>query len=258
MEEYTSILVERRGPVGLLTLHRPQALNALNQALLSELARALAAFDAEQSVGAIVLTGGERVFAAGADIREMAEASETEMRQKGFVDLFDSLRRIRKPLVAAVSGVALGGGCELALACDIILASETARFGLPEVTLGVIPGAGGTQRLAHIVGKYLAMEMILNNRHLTAAEAAQFGLANRVLPVERLLDESIALAESLAARAPLAARAAKQAVNQAFEGPLSEGLSEERGLFYHLFATQDQKEGMKAFLEKRKPEWKGK
>ncbi len=256
--EYTSILVERRGRVGLVTLNRPQALNALNQVLLSELAQALTAFDAEEGLGAIVLTGGERAFAAGADIREMAEASEDEMRQKGFVDLFDSLRRIKKPLVAAVSGFALGGGFELALACDIILASETARFGLPEVTIGVIPGAGGTQRLTHIVGKYLAMEMILNNRHLTAAEAAQFGLVNRVLPVERLLEESMALAESLAARAPLAVRSAKQAINQAFEGSLSEGLSEERDLFYHLFATEDQKEGMRAFLEKRKPEWKGK
>lgn len=256
--EYTSILVEQRGRVGLVTLNRLQALNALNQVLLSELAQALMAFDAEEGVGALVLTGGERAFAAGADIREMAEASESEMRQKGFVDLFDSLRRVKKPLIAAVSGFALGGGCELALACDIILASETARFGLPEVTIGVIPGAGGTQRLTHIVGKYLAMEMILNNRHLTAAEAAQFGLVNRVLPVERLLDESLALAESLAARAPLAVRSAKQAVNQTFEGSLSEGLSEERDLFYHLFATEDQKEGMKAFLEKRKPEWKGK
>lgn len=256
--EYTSILVEQRGQVGLVTLNRPQALNALNQVLLSELAQALTAFDADEGVGAMVLTGGERAFAAGADIREMAEASEAEMRQKGFVELFDRLRRIKKPLVAAVSGFALGGGCELALACDIILASETARFGLPEVTIGVIPGAGGTQRLTHIVGKYLAMEMILNNRHLTAAEAAQFGLVNRVLPVERLLEESIALAQSLAARAPLAARSAKQAVNQAFEGSLSEGLSEERDLFYHLFSTEDQKEGMKAFLEKRKPEWKGK
>ncbi len=256
--EYTSILVERRGRVGLVTLNRPQALNALNQVLLSELAQALNAFDADEGVGAIVLTGGERAFAAGADIREMAEAGEAEMRQKGFVDLFDGLWRIKKPLVAAVSGFALGGGCELALACDIILASETARFGLPEVTIGVIPGAGGTQRLTHIVGKYLAMEMILNNRHLTAAEAAQLGLVNRVLPVKRILDESIALAESLAARAPLAARAAKQAINQAFEGSLSEGLSEERDLFYHLFATEDQKEGMRAFLEKRKPDWKGK
>ncbi len=256
--EYKSILLERRGRVGLVTLNRPQALNALNQVLLSELVQALTAFDADESVGAIVLTGGERAFAAGADIREMAEASEAEMRQKGFVDLFDGLRRIKKPLVAAVSGFALGGGCELALACDIILASETARFGLPEVTIGVIPGAGGTQRLTHIVGKTLAMEMILNNRHLSAAEAAQFGLVSRVLPVERILDESIALAESLAARAPLAVRSAKQAINQAFEGSLSEGLSEERDLFYHLFATEDQKEGMRAFLEKRKPDWKGK
>ncbi|MDW8277392.1 MAG: enoyl-CoA hydratase-related protein [Anaerolineales bacterium] len=256
--EYTAILVERRGRVGLVMLNRPQALNALNRTLLAELSQTLADFEADETVGAVVITGGERVFAAGADIRDMAEASEEEMRRNGFVELFDSLRRVRKPVVAAVSGYALGGGCELALACDIILASETARFGLPEVTIGVIPGAGGTQRLTHIVGKYLAMEMILNNRHLTATEAAQFGLVNRVLPVERLLDESLALAQSLAERAPLAVRAAKQAVNQAFEGSLSEGLTEERDLFYRLFSTEDQKEGMKAFLEKRKPEWKGK
>ncbi|PWH12095.1 MAG: enoyl-CoA hydratase [Anaerolineae bacterium] len=256
--EYTSIFVERRARVGLITLHRPQALNALNQVLLTELTQALLDLDADESIGAMVLTGGERVFAAGADIREMAEASEDEMRQKGFVDLFDRVRRVKKPLIAAVSGFALGGGLELALACDMILASETARFGLPEVTIGVIPGAGGTQRLTHAIGKYLAMEMILNNRHLTAAEAAQFGLVNRVLPVERLLEESLALAESLAGRAPLAVRSAKQAVNQAFEGSLSEGLTEERDLFYHLFSTEDQKEGMRAFLEKRKPEWKGK
>jgi len=255
---YTSILVETRGRVGLVTLNRPQALNALNQVLLTELVQALTAFDAGEGVGAIVITGSERAFAAGADIKEMAEASEAEMRQKGFVDLFDGLRRIKKPLIAAVSGFALGGGFELALACDMIVASETAKFGLPEVTIGVIPGAGGTQRLTLAVGKALAMEMILNNRLLSAAEAAQFGLVNRVLPVERYLDESLALAESIAARAPLAVRSAKQAVNQAFDGSLSEGLSEERDLFYHLFATADQKEGMRAFLEKRKPDWKGK
>lgn len=256
--DYTAILVERRGRVGLVTLHRPQALNALNRVLLTELAHALASLDADDTVGAIVLTGGERVFAAGADIREMAEASEEEMRRNGLVEGFDSLRRVRKPLVAAVSGYALGGGFELALACDIILASETARFGLPEVTIGVIPGAGGTQRLTRAVGKSLAMEMILDNRHLTAAEAAQFGLVSRVFPVERLMEESLALAERLAERAPLAVRAARQAVCQAFEGSLSEGLSEERDLFYRLFSTEDQKEGMRAFLEKRKPQWKGK
>jgi enoyl-CoA hydratase len=255
---YTSILVETRGRVGLITLNRPQALNALNQSLLSELMQALAAFDADDAVGAIVITGSERAFAAGADIKEMADASEVEMRQRGFVDLFDGIRRVKKPMIAAVSGFALGGGCELALACDIIVASETAKFGQPEVTIGVIPGAGGTQRLTLAVGKALAMEMILNNRLLTATEALQFGLVNRVLPVERVLDESIALAAEIAARAPLAVRAAKQAVNQAFEGSLSEGLSEERDLFYHLFSTEDQKEGMKAFIEKRKPEWKGK
>jgi enoyl-CoA hydratase len=255
---YTSILVETRGRVGLITLNRPQALNALNQSLLSELMQALAAFDTDEAIGAIVITGSERAFAAGADIKEMADASEDEMRQRGFVDLFDGIRRVKKPVIVAVSGFALGGGCELALACDIIVASETAKFGQPEVTIGVIPGAGGTQRLTLAVGKALAMEMILNNRLLTATEALQFGLVNRVLPVERVLDESIALAAEIAARAPLAVRAAKQAVNQAFEGSLSEGLSEERDLFYHLFSTEDQKEGMKAFIEKRKPEWKGK
>lgn len=255
---YTTILIETRGRVGLITLNRPQSMNALNQTLLTELIQALTAFDADSGVGAIVLTGGERVFAAGADIKEMVEASEAEMRQTGFVDLFDGLRRIKKPLIAAVSGFALGGGFELALACDMLLASETAKFGLPEVTIGVIPGAGGTQRLTHAVGKALAMEIILNNRQLSAAEAAQFGLANRILPPERLLDEAISLAAGIAARAPLAARTAKQAVNQAFEGSLSEGLSEERDLFYRLFSTEDQKEGMRAFISRRKPEWKGK
>lgn len=254
----TSILTETRGRVGLVTLNRPQALNALNQVLLSELTAALAGFDSDPAVGAIVVAGSERAFAAGADIREMAEASEDEMRQRGFVDLFDGIRRVKKPIIAAVSGFALGGGFELALSCDMILASETARFGLPEVTIGVIPGAGGTQRLTRAVGKGLAMEMILNNRQLSAAEALQFGLVNRVLPVERLLDECLSLAESIASRAPVAVRTAKQAVNQAFEGSLSEGLSEERDLFYRLFSTLDQKEGMRAFLEKRKPEWKGK
>jgi enoyl-CoA hydratase len=181
-----------------------------------------------------------------------------EMMAKGFVERFDSLRKINKPVIAAVSGFALGGGCELALTCDMIVASETAKFGLPEVTLGVIPGAGGTQRLTHALGKALAMEVILNNRTLSAAEAQQFGLVNRVVPVERYLDEALALAAEVAARAPVAVRHAKQAVNAAYESTLAEGLADERRLFYLLFATEDQKEGMKAFLEKRKPEWKGK
>jgi enoyl-CoA hydratase len=255
---YTCILTETRGRVGLITLNRPQALNALNAILLTELIEALTAFDTDDGIGAMVITGSERAFAAGADIKEMADASVTEMMAKGFVELFDGIRQIGKPVIAAVSGFALGGGCELALSCDMIVASETAKFGLPEVTLGVIPGAGGTQRLTHALGKALAMEVILNNRVLSASEAQQFGLVNRVVPMERLLDEALALAGEVAARAPVAVRHAKQAVNAAFESSLTDGLADERRLFYLLFATEDQKEGMKAFLEKRKPEWKGK
>ncbi|NCP86904.1 MAG: enoyl-CoA hydratase [Anaerolineae bacterium CG_4_9_14_3_um_filter_57_17] len=252
------ILTEVHGRVGLITLNRPQALNALNNALLAELGRALQAFDADSAIRAILLTGNERAFAAGADIKEMADASLVEMLTGGFVELFDVVPRIKKPLIAAVSGFALGGGCELALACDMIVASESAKFGLPEVTIGVIPGAGGTQRLTHALGKALAMEVILNNRVLSAAEAERFGLVNRVVPPERYLQEALALAEQVAARAPLAAQFAKQAVLQSFAGSLAEGQADERRLFYMLFATADQKEGMKAFLEKRKPNWQGK
>jgi enoyl-CoA hydratase len=254
----TSILTETRGRVGLITLNRPQALNTLNAVLLTELVDALTMFDADNGIGAMVITGSEKAFAAGADIKEMADASVTEMMANGFVELFDGIRRINKPVIAAVSGFALGGGCELALSCDMIVASETAKLGLPEVTLGVIPGAGGTQRLTHALGKSLAMEVILNNRVLSAAEAQQFGLVNRVVPVELFLDEALSLAAEVAARAPVAVKHAKQAVNAAFESSLTEGLADERRLFYELFATDDQKEGMKAFLEKRKAEWKGK
>jgi enoyl-CoA hydratase len=257
MPTYTSILTETRGRVGLITLNRPQAMNALNIQLLSELLEALASYDADPAIGAMVISGSERAFAAGADIKFMAEASSDEMRANGFVELFEGLRKVRKPVIAAVSGFVLGGGCELAMACDMIVASETARFGQPEVTLGVIPGGGGTQRLAHAVGKALAMEMILNNRTLSAGEALQFGLVNRIVPVERFLDESLSLAAEIASRAPLAVVAAKEAVSQAFESPLSAGLAEERGLFYALFNSADQKEGMLAFIEKRKPQWRG-
>ena len=258
MPNYTSILTETRGRVGLVTLNRPQAMNALNIQLLTELLDALAAYDVDPAIGAIVISGSERAFAAGADIKLMAEASSDEMRADGFVELFEGLRKIKKPLIAAVSGFVLGGGCELAMACDMLVASETARFGQPEVTLGVIPGAGGTQRLTRAVGKPLAMEMILNNRILSASEALQFGLVNRVVPVERFLDESLSLAAEVASRAPLAVMAAKEAVNRAFEFPLSAGLAEERRLFYALFDSADQKEGMQAFIEKRKPLWQGK
>jgi enoyl-CoA hydratase len=255
---YTSILSETRARVGLITLNRPQALNALNRQLMSELVDALAAFDSDQTIGAIVITGSERAFAVGADIKEMADVSPVDMLMNGFIELFDAIRRVKKPLIAAVSGFALGGGCELAMSCDMIFASETAKFGQPEITLGVIPGAGGTQRLTRAVGKVLAMEMILNNRTLSAAEAQQFGLVNCVLPVEQYLESAMTLAAEIASHAPLAVRLAKEAVNQALEGSLSEGLAGERRLFYLLFATDDQKEGMRAFLEKRKPEWKGK
>lgn len=256
--EYTTILTEKRGRVGLITLNRPQAMNALNRTLLAELMTALEAFDTDDEIGAMVITGNEKAFAAGADIKDMAEASVVDMMLRGTIDLFDRIRRIKKPVIAAVSGWALGGGCELALSCDLIVASESAKFGQPEITIGVIPGAGGTQRLVRLLGKHLAMEMVLNNRTLSANEALQFGLANRVVPVERYLDEALSLAEEIAARAPLAVRLAKEAINAAFETSLSEGLMAERRNFYALFATEDQKEGMKAFLEKRKPQWKGK
>lgn len=255
---YQNILTETRGRVGLITLNRPQALNALNDALLAELNDALRAFDADPNIGAIVLTGSERAFAAGADIKDMAEASEAEMRARPFIGRFETLRAIAKPIIAAVSGFALGGGCELAMACDMIIASETAKFGQPEVTIGVIPGAGGTQRLTRAVGKAIAMEMILNNRTLSAAEAEHFGLVNRVTPPDRYLDEALALASQIAERAPLAVRAAKQSINNAYELSLTDGLTDERERFFALFSTEDQKEGMRAFIEKRKPVWKGK
>ena len=254
---FTNILVGKHGRVGLVTLNRPAAMNALNEELLGELMQALQKFDADEGVGAMLISGNERFFAAGADIKAMATAGTVEMLTGSFVEIFDGLRRIRKPVVAAVAGYALGGGCELAMSCDLIVAAENARFGQPEVTIGVIPGAGGTQRLTRAVGKAIAMEMVLNNRTLSAAEALQYGLVNRVVPTERCLDEALALAGELAGRAPLAVRLGKEAVNKAFELSLSEGLEAERRAFYMLFASQDQKEGMQAFVEKRKAEWQG-
>lgn len=254
---YTSILTEPHGRVGLVTLNRPEAMNALNPIILRELMEALETFDADETIGAMVVAGNEKVFAAGADIKEMASASEEQMRQSPFINSFDRIRQIKKPVIAAVSGWALGGGCELAMSCDMIVASEKAKFGQPEITIGVIPGAGGTQRLTLAVGKAIAMEMVLNNRTLTAQEASQFGLVNRVVPVENFLQEALSLAEEVAARAPAAVRAGKEAINSVFEGSLSKGLSTEKELFYRLFSTEDQKEGMQAFIEKRKPNWKG-
>jgi enoyl-CoA hydratase len=254
---YENILTETHERVGLVRLNRPKALNALSQALLSELMEALGAFDADPAIGAIVLTGDERAFAAGADIKEMVDATPVEMLLSDRTRIFERMREVKKPLIAAVSGWCLGGGNELALACDMVVASETAKFGQPEINIGVIPGAGGTQRLARVAGKAIAMEMVLNNRTLNAEEALRFGLVNRVVPVERYLEEALALAKEVASRAPLALRLGKQAVNLAFESFLGAGLEEERRLFYFLFASQDQKEGMRAFAEKRAPEWRG-
>lgn len=258
MSTYTTILTEVHDRVGLARLNRPDALNALNGTLMGELMDALLDFDSDEKIGAIVITGSERAFAAGADIKEMADASAVEMMLRDNISRFDRIRQVKKPIIAAVSGWCLGGGNELAMSCDMIVASETARFGQPEINLGVIPGAGGTQRLPRAVGKAVAMEMVLNNRMLTAEEALKFGLVNRVAPVERYLDEALALAAEIAGRAPLAVRLGKEAVNQAFESFLAEGLADERRAFYFLFASQDQKEGMAAFVEKRKPNWEGK
>lgn len=251
------VLTDVHGRVGLVRLNRPQALNALNEQLMTELMDALSAFDVDDRVGALVITGNEKAFAAGADIKDMVEATPVEMLLQRRISQFDRIRNIKKPVLAAVSGWCLGGGNELALSCDLIIASETARFGQPEINIGVIPGAGGTQRLTRVLGKALAMEMILNNRTLSAQEALQFGLVNRVVPVERCLQETLELAEQIANRAPLAVRLAKEAVNNAFETSLTDGIADERRAFYLLFSSRDQKEGMKAFIEKRQPEWKG-
>jgi enoyl-CoA hydratase len=252
------ILSETNGRVGLITLNRPKAMNALNNQLMRELMDALEAFDRDDNVGAMVITGNEKAFAAGADIKEMADKSIQQMTDADHVAVFGRMRTIQKPIIAAVSGYALGGGCEIALSCDMIVASESARFGQPEINIGVIPGAGGTQRLTRAVGKVVAMEMILNDRKLTAQEALQYGLVNRVVPVSDYLSEALKFAEEVASRAPLAVRAAKRLINQAYERFLADGLAEEKQIFYNLFGTEDQKEGMKAFIEKRKPEWKGK
>lgn len=256
---YTDILVERPAErVGLVRLNRPQALNALRGQLMEELVHALRAFDADATIGAMVITGNERAFSAGADITEMAHATATEMLNRGMIERWRQLRLLRKPLIAAVSGHCLGGGCELAMVCDMIIASETAKFGQPEINIGVIPGAGGTQRLTRAVGKSLAMEVILNDRRLTAEEALRYGLASRVVPLETYLTEAITLATQIAARAPLALQLGKEAINRAYELNLTEATAYEEKLFYILFASEDQKEGMRAFMEKRPPQWQGK
>jgi enoyl-CoA hydratase len=250
------ILTETRGAVGLIRLNRPQALNALCDQLMEELGDALRAFEADPAIGAIVLTGTEKAFAAGADIKEMQARTYPDVAMHDFIAKWEIVSQIKKPVIAAVAGYALGGGCELAMMCDIIIAAENARFGQPEINLGVIPGAGGTQRLTRAVGKAKAMEMILTGRMMDAAEAERANLVARVVPTDRLLEEALALADRIAALSPVAVAMAKQAVNRAFETTLSEGIRVERSLFHPLFGTPDQKEGMAAFIEKRKPNFR--
>jgi len=254
---YENILVESHGPVGLVRINRPKQLNALNSATLRELAQAISAFEQDDSIGAMVITGNERAFAAGADIAEFQQTSLAELVRGLRADQYEVLRKARKPLVAAVSGYAYGGGCELAMLCDLIVASDTAKFAQPEINLGLIPGGGGTQRLTRQVGKYLAMEVILAGRVLSAWEALQHGLVNRVVPVELYLEEALELAHTIAERAPLAARLAKDAIHRAQDMSLEHGLGLERSNFLIAFGSEDKHEGTTAFLEKRQPQWKG-
>jgi len=253
---YENILVETSGKVGLIRLNRPKALNALSRALIADLNAALAGFEADDAIGAIVLTGSDKAFAAGADITELATLTvATALMDDPFV-AWEYVTRIRKPVVAAVAGFALGGGCELAMMCDFIVACETAKFGQPEIKLGVIPGAGGTQRLARFVGKSKAMDMVLTGRMMDAAEAERCGLVSRVLPAADFVAEVVKIAEEIAAKGAISVRAGKETVNRAFETSLAEGVLFERRLFFGLFATEDQKEGMRAFVEKRPAEFK--
>ncbi|TMG75188.1 MAG: enoyl-CoA hydratase [Betaproteobacteria bacterium] len=256
---YDNIIVETRGRVGLVTLNRPKVLNALNDALMNELSEALARFDADEGIGAIVITGSDRAFAAGADIGAMKDRGYRDVYMGEFVTRnWERMKSVRKPVIAAVAGYALGGGCELAMMCDIIFAAETAKFGQPEIKLGIIPGAGGTQRLPRAVGKAKAMDLVLTGRMMDAAEAERAGLVSRVLPAERLLEEALAAAAQIAEFSLPSVMMAKESVNRAFESPLAEGMLFERRLFHALFATEDQKEGMAAFVEKRKPKFKHK
>ena len=248
---YETIIVETKGKVGIIRLNRPQALNALNAQLNADLTAAIDAFEADANIGCVILTGNEKAFAAGADIKEMAGKSHMEAFLGDFVGTWDRIARMRKPIIAAVSGFALGGGCELAMQCDIIIAADTAKFGQPEIKLGVIPGIGGTQRLTRAVGKAKAMDLNLTGRMMDAAEAERSGLVARVVPAANLMDEAMKAAETIASMSLVAVMTAKEAVNRAFETTLAEGIRFERRTFQALFATHDQKEGMAAFIEKR-------
>ena len=255
---FENVTVEKDGAVGVVTLNRPQALNALSYGLVKDLSLAMQELDQDPEVRAIVVTGGEKVFAAGADIKEMADRGPFDERIQERLAYRDKINKITKPVIAAVSGFALGGGCELAMSCDIIIAAENARFGQPEVNLGIIPGSGGTQRLTHVLGKHRAMELVLTGDMLSASDAERLGLVNRVVPAELVLEEAKNVAKKIAAKPALAIKAAKEVVLKAANAPLDEGLEFERKSFYLLFASEDRSEGMKAFLEKRKAEFKGK
>jgi enoyl-CoA hydratase len=249
-----TILVEVRGRVGLIRLNRPQALNALCDQLMEELGAQLLAFDADPAIGAIVLTGSEKAFAAGADIKEMQSRTYPAVALDDFIGKrWETVLRVQKPVIAAVSGFALGGGCELAMMCDVIVAADTAKFGQPEINLGVMPGAGGTQRMTRAIGKAKTMDLVLTGRMMDAAEAERSSLVSRVFPAAELVDEAVKMAARMAELSPVALALAKQAVNRAFETPLTEGVRAERSLFLSLFGTPDQREGMAAFVEKRKP-----
>lgn len=255
---YENIIVRQEEAVGIIQLNRPKALNALNKALIDELVAALKAIDQDPSIRVVILTGNERAFAAGADIKEMAEASAVDMQKRNPFVIWDEIAAFSKPLIAAVSGFALGGGCELMMHCDLVIASETAQFGQPEINIGVMPGAGGTQRLTKTIGRLKTMELCLTGEMIAAKEALTLGLVNRVIPVEVYMEEAMKLARTIAEKPPIAARLIKEAVNKAVDTPLRDGLDFERKGFYLLFATEDQKEGMQAFIEKRKPNFLGK
>ena len=255
---YENIIVETREHVGLITLNRPKALNALNSELMRELGEALLKFDADETIGAIVITGSDKAFAAGADITEMQSKTFVEAYREDFITAeWETVTRIRKPVIAAVAGYALGGGCELAMMCDFILAADTAKFGQPEINLGVSPGAGGTQRLTRFVGKSKSMEMNLTGRFMEAQEAERSGLVSRIVPADELIDEAVATASKIAEKGAIAVMVTKEAVNRAYETTLAEGVRFERRLFHALFSTADQAEGMEAFIDKRTPDFKG-